>query len=144
MYKHILVPLDGSLNAEQALEPAFAIAESSAIRVSLLAVIFRHPESAIQVARLDEQSEERARAYLRDVIGRLKPHNFPIDAHVQLGVPANVIPDVAKEHGVDLIVMSTHGIGADARDAVGSTAWKVLQRSKCPVHMVRARLEEAA
>jgi nucleotide-binding universal stress UspA family protein len=138
---HILVPLDGSSESEQALSYAASLAEAyGGARVTLLAVMLRFPETRIQSARMDERSEQRAWTYLKEIIAK-HPSTFPIEAHVRLGVPADEIAAEALLEGVDLIVMTTHGTAGTERDrhSIGSTAWRVLHDTPCPVFLVPAR-----
>jgi nucleotide-binding universal stress UspA family protein len=58
------------------------------------------------------------------------------------GDPAREIVKTARDHNVDLIMMSTHGLGAFYRFLVGSVTAKVLHESHCPV-WTGAHLEEA-
>ena len=58
------------------------------------------------------------------------------------GDPAGEIVKTARDHKVDLIMMSTHGLGAFYRFLVGSVTAKVLHESHCPV-WTGAHLEEA-
>ena len=143
MFNRILVPLDGSEFAEKALAPAFHLAEANGARVTLLAVVSRLEADALHTETLDDRWHERGEAYLRKVQSRLGRHTFPIDLHIELGLPADHIVQFAQENHIDLIVMSTHGGGADHGYPLGSTAWKVLQRAPCPVLMVQARPEPA-
>ncbi len=48
-----------------------------------------------------------------------------------------MIVQYAREHDIDLVVMSTHGIGAKGGYAMGSVALKVLQTAPCPVLLRR-------
>ena len=142
MFNHILVPLDGSEHSERALGTALSLAEAyGGARVTLLAVMLRFPESKIHVPRLDEQSEQRGRDYLLDVISHLGPQSVPIDAQVRLGVPAAEIVAAAHTLGIDLLVMSTHGTTGSERDrkSIGSTAWRVLHEAPCPILLVPLR-----
>ncbi len=140
MYQHILVPLDGSTTAEQALDAASHVAEASTARVTLLAVVAEAPASRIEAARPAAGAESQGRAYLQELMGRMRGHTFPVDVHVARGAPTREIVDYAQQHGVDLIVLCTHGATADARYSVGSVAWGVLQLASCPVLMIRATL----
>jgi nucleotide-binding universal stress UspA family protein len=53
------------------------------------------------------------------------------------GSPAYAIVDYAREHGIDLIVMGTHGRGALAHLMMGSVAERVVRLASCPVLTVR-------
>jgi nucleotide-binding universal stress UspA family protein len=138
MINHILVPLDGSNESEEALTYAASLAEAyGGARVTLLAVMLRFPESRIHAPKMDEQSMERGWQYLKEVIAR-HPRSFPVEAKVRLGVPADEILAEGRDGGADIVVMSTHGTSGTERDrhSIGSTAWRVLHDSPCPVLLV--------
>ena len=141
MFKHILVPLDGSEYSERAVEPARSLAEKYGARITLLTVILRFPESRLQVPILDERSEHRGRQYLEEVRAtRIGATSVPVDMVTKLGTPAESIAEFAIGSQVDLIVMSTHGTTGTARGryTLGSTAWKILQDVPCPVLLIAA------
>jgi nucleotide-binding universal stress UspA family protein len=142
VFQHILVPLDGSEYSERALSAAFSVAEAYGdSRVTLLAVMLRFPESRLHVPKLDEQSEQRGKDYLKEVAARHSERKVPMDLKVRLGVPAAEIIAEAKESKVDLLVMATHGTTGIERDqrSIGSTAWRVLHDAPCAVLLVPAR-----
>jgi len=144
MYHHVLVPLDGSDYAELALEPARAIAEAMGARITVIAVALRFPESRIHVPALDAQARERTEAYLQEVSSRLGAPGVPVDLEARQGVPAVEILAAAREHDVDLIVMTTHGARGSTGTTLGSTAWRVVQEAVCPVLLTRARASTGA
>ena len=57
--------------------------------------------------------------------------------HVRVGTPFLEIVRYAKETGIDLIVIGTHGRSGLAHVLLGSTAEKVVRKSPCPVLTVR-------
>lgn len=136
MYSHLLVPLDGSEYSERALSHAHELAKAGGGKVSLLSVIRRPSTHVPEVAELDEQSKERAMDYLAPKAESLKDIG-DVKTNVEIGEPAEVITEYSRSKGVDLIVMSTHGIGATGKYALGSVAMKVLMTAPCPVFMVR-------
>lgn len=138
MFNHILVPLDGSDTSESALPPAASLAAKYGSSVTLMSVMLRFPESRIHVPKLDAQSLDRGKAYVEEVRGRAWDASIPADLVVRLGIPADEIVDYAREAGVDIIVMSTHGTtGTDrVRHTIGSTAWKILHAAPCPILLV--------
>jgi nucleotide-binding universal stress UspA family protein len=103
--------------------------------------MLRFPESKLHVHKIDEQSEQRGKDYLKGLVARAGSQRVPIDLTVRLGVPATEIIKVAKETRVDLIVMSTHGTTGIERDqhSIGSTAWRVLHDAPCPVLLIPVR-----
>jgi nucleotide-binding universal stress UspA family protein len=139
VFKHILVPLDGSEYSERAVEPARSLAEQYSARLTLLTVMVRFPASRLHIARLDQGSEERGRQYLEEVRAtQLGTASVSVDTVVPLGTPAESIAEFASHAAVDLIVMSTHGTASTGRvrHTLGSTAWKILQDAPCPVLLI--------
>jgi nucleotide-binding universal stress UspA family protein len=87
---------------------------------------------------LQQQVEDDARRRLHELVldsDRSEPPT--ITAIVTADSPASMIVDYAKEHGVDLIVMGTHGRGAVAHLLLGSVAERVVRLAPCPVLTVR-------
>jgi nucleotide-binding universal stress UspA family protein len=149
MFKHLLVPLDGSGLAEKALAAAVALAQQFDSKVTLLRVV-RPPEVTGQtsggvaygefVADLRDRSLQDAEAYMNGQQGVLRQQG--IDAHILLAEGGNVaelILDNASALAVDTIVMSTHGRGGISRWVFGSVADKVLRRAPTPILLIRAQ-----
>lgn len=140
MFKHLLVPLDGSEYALRALKYSEDLAQATGASLTLMGVLLR-PEGpgVTHIEKLDEQSEQRLQGQLdkqaEDV--RTRSGIVEVDAVVRFGEPAHQITDYARSEDVDLIVMSTHGLGATGQYALGSVALKVLMTAECPVFMVR-------
>lgn len=139
MFRNILVPLDESEYSERALSHAQELASANEGRVTLLTVLLRPDSPNIpHVPKLDAASEQRAQVYLDGIVERVRASGFQnVETHVAFGEPAGAIADLAKSGDADLIVMSTHGLGASGRYALGSVALKVLMTAPCPVLMVR-------
>lgn len=149
-YHHLLVPLDGSELAGQALPHAQEIARRAGARLTLLQVIPNvatlAPEpalppgrltAAIQTQAIQSQWQEQARAALEQTAQTLAGQGLNADAAVTIGYPADGILDYAQAQAVDLIVMSTHGRSGLARWVYGSVAARVVQRTACPVLLIR-------
>ena len=140
MFKHVLVPLDGSEYALRALASAEGLAKLSGARLTLFSVLLRPEDAgALHVGKLDERSHEHLQAELDALAATVKERTAldEVDAVVAFGQPAHQITEYANANGVDLITMSTHGLGATGHYAVGSVALKVLMTAACPVFMVR-------
>ena len=87
---------------------------------------------------LQKELEAAARARLDELVidsDRSGPVTRPIV--LTSSSPAFAIVDYAGEHGIDLIVMGTHGRGALAHLLMGSVAEKVVRLAPCPVLTVR-------
>jgi nucleotide-binding universal stress UspA family protein len=146
-YGCLLVPLDGSRLAEAALPVAAGIADACGAGIVLLHVIERNAATRVHGERhLTRRGD--AEAYLAEVAGRLQAEGAGrrrVQWHthdVPVGDVAESIADHAGEHGIDLVVLCTHGAGG-IRDALwGSIAQQVLQRSTRPLLLARARPQE--
>lgn len=145
-YKKILVPLDGSELAKQALPHAEVLAVCMDATLVLLQVVQPNlermmvaPGFAVTVA--DEQQVERAaeeaNTRLTDQVDRLAHVHVAAETVVEVGDAASKIVDYATAHGLDLIVMSTHGYSGLTRWRHGSVTTKVLDAATCPVLVIR-------
>jgi len=145
MYKKMLVPLDTSGFAECVLEHVKEISTTREIpEVVLLSAI--EPVTSQTMAYMGPQrvkeSEERAVAgalqYLEKVKTSLALQKSKVSTVAMVGPAADVILDYVAANGVDVIVLSSHGRSGVSRVLLGSTADKVLRRSRVPVFLVPA------
>jgi nucleotide-binding universal stress UspA family protein len=143
MCKKILVPLDGSDLAKKALGHAEKLAETFDAEIILFQVIpfmpvYAPPELVPFV--VDEKQKEAAEKYLTHLAEELKKKGLKVAAKVKVGmqVAAEII-GFAKEGGIDLIVMCTHGRSGITRWVLGSVAHKVLTRAETPILLVYLR-----
>ncbi len=133
MLHPILVPLDGSPLAEQALLYAETLARAIGVPLLLVeaaAVIPRTREGAHD-ARLCACDE--AQAHLEALAGDLAAPVLPAEVVVELALPSDVVEETAKARQAQLIVMTTHGWGGGSPWVLGSVAEYVLRRSRAPV-----------
>ena len=70
---------------------------------------------------------------IRREAGRLEKEGLPVETRVIVGEPARVVLDLARERGIDLIVVGTHGRRGAAHLFLGSVAETVVRRAECPV-----------
>ena len=147
MYKRILIPLDGSALAEQALPHAIAQARHFEAELVLLRVLAPLPSSPLleEVARGRAQALLNASAceYLERVVARVQEHGIRVRVATAQGSPPVAITEFAEANEVDLIVMSTRGQSGLTRWLMGSVADRVVRGATVPVLLVRARKEEA-
>ncbi|HUL23618.1 MAG TPA: universal stress protein [Thermodesulfobacteriota bacterium] len=144
MYKKILVPLDGSELAKTALDQAEKLAKTFDAEIVLFQVvpfmpIYGSPELVTPLI-VDEKQRDAVEKYLADLAEELKKRGFRVTTAVRTGqqVAAEII-DFAKEAGVDLIVMCTHGRSGISRWVLGSIAHKVLIRAETPILLLRSK-----
>jgi nucleotide-binding universal stress UspA family protein len=144
MYKKILVPLDGSELAKKGLEEAEKLAKFFESEIILFQVvpflpIYGSPELVTPLI-VDEKQKEFAERYLADLAEELKKKGLQAKYMVKTGQQVAVeIIDYAKESGVDLIVMCTHGRSGITRWVLGSVALKVLTRAETPILLIRSK-----
>jgi nucleotide-binding universal stress UspA family protein len=141
MYKRILVPLDGSELAEQALEYAIVQAESFGAEIVLLKVLGPLPEpmmgGRVGVKLAEQQSADLARYYLENLAAGIK--DVPVEVVTVEGKPYVQIIRFAEDHDIDLIVMSTRGHSGLSRWLLGSVADRVVRGATVPLLLVQAR-----
>jgi len=150
-YQTILVPLDGSSLAEQALAQATTLAGRAGAALLLVAAV---PEPDGHVGRPGHDTQPRSRAAAARVAeaGRLETYLGRTTAHLRAqglsagtalpgGRAAEAILHAAETSGADLIVMASHGRSGLARLWLGSVAARVVQGATRPVLLVRATSE---
>ncbi len=144
-HKRILVPLDGSPLAEQALPPAIAVAKAVAAELTLLHVTspaYATVSPVITMKKRLHEAEEKERmeaaVYLQNAQTTLSPHHIPIKIIVATSddVVATII-EQADRIQVDSIIMSRHGRSGLSRWVFGSVAEKVLRGAHCATLIVR-------
>jgi universal stress protein A len=141
----VLVPLDFSTTSDAALEFARTVAGSFNASLHLLHV-FEDPMLATGFAEAYAPLPPDTRAALIDDAGaqlasRLSAEErerFKATTDVVSGFSAMAIVEYAQDHGIDLIVMGTHGRTGMAHLLIGSVAERVVRLAQCPVLTVRA------
>ncbi len=137
MFHRILVALDGSQRAEQALPIAARLARASQgalvlVRaVSSLAVLALSPDTMMAYQRASEAELEEAKVYLKYVANLNSIAGIHVETRVIEDHAAAAILSVARS--VDLIVLCSHGYTGMKRWMVGSVAEKVLRHAAVPV-----------
>lgn len=148
MFKHLLVPLDGSGFAEAAIPHALEIARKFDSEITLLRVILPphvgesslSPESANLLITLRDDLYKDAIEYLQHQQGSLRQQNFKVHYQVtESDDTAAEIVATVNGIGADAIVMCTHGRGGLGRWLFGSVAARILQIATVPVLVMRPR-----
>ena len=140
MLHTILVPLDGSTVAEQALPVAVRLAKQTNVKVLLLrAVPFASTD--YEIAAPLHVKEKEAATYLQSIQERLIGDGLFVSTSVLRSDPVRAILFTAQTHHSDLIVLATHGRSGLGRLLLGSVADQVLQQTTGPVLLVRATEE---
>jgi nucleotide-binding universal stress UspA family protein len=143
MYKHLLVPIDGSELSERAASASLGLAAALGARITAfvaepLPPLPNETTSATSYTRTAEQHRERTETHANDALAR-----FAAQA-AELGVPFagefrrvgsvdEAIVEAATTFGCDLVVMVTHGRSTFGELLFGSHTKNVLSRSKLPL-----------
>lgn len=145
MFKHILIPVDGSPTAQKAVEKAAGLARAFGSRATTVYVIDPYPFTGLGTDFAYGQAEylSAAEAEAKEAIGAAQ--SALTAAGVQ-EVQAQVVQahaiwrgiiEVAQARGADLIVMGSHGRRGLEKLVLGSVAQRVLTHSPLPVLIVR-------
>lgn len=146
----ILLPLDGSATAEQALAEAQALALANDAHILLFQVIQRLDEGSQRLLFKNEAAGKAALAaeraqiesYLAQIALKLEEAGVASSYRIAVDDPDRAICDMTKNKKVDLLVMGTHGRTGMRRWVYGSVANKVLRGASCPLLLVRTQFEE--
>lgn len=123
--QRLLVCLDGSESAERVIRYARFFARQFGGSLFLLGV----PEAESETARLRE--------YVASVAEALKKLSLEVQPLISGAEPAVAIVEMARELGIDLIVLATSGRGGASRHSVfGSVAGEMIRVTPCPLLMV--------
>jgi nucleotide-binding universal stress UspA family protein len=140
----MIVPLDGSALAEQALPHAVALAKALQLRMVLVRVtstlVDLVADGFYEVTQgLVDTLENEAIDYLDQQVSTLQQQGLTdVDRRHLTGTAAGKIIDIAKETPRSFIVMCTHGRSGMQRWALGSVADQVVSRVAVPVLVIRA------
>ncbi len=145
MYKHILIPTDGSALSEDAIRQGVAFAKSINAKVTVLTVSPRFHTIAVDPVivtdtpdRYQEHCETRAQGYLAIAKETAKTAGVACEGvHVMEDHPYKAIIEAAKNRGCDLIFMASHGRKGVSALVLGSETTKVLTHTKIPTLVCR-------
>jgi nucleotide-binding universal stress UspA family protein len=145
MYRRIVVPLDGSPLAEQAVPAAEELSRLTGAPLHVVRIaavvkpgqfgVFAALEAAAYADVVSTDDAESA-AYLEAMRTRLAERGLTVTTELGRGDPAREL--IALMRPDDLIVMSTRGRGGIGRALIGSVADEVVRRSSMPILLVRA------
>jgi nucleotide-binding universal stress UspA family protein len=149
-FRHIVVALDGSAFAEQALPQVEALARRCGSTITLLRAVtpleaglmgeaMARPASsrAMGTAVREDIAQYNALAYLSRVQQRLARAGLTVRTDCPEGSHAEAIVSRSRTLQADLIAMTTHGLGGIRRAFLGSVADEVVRSAPCPVLLVR-------
>ena len=140
-FAHLLVPLDFSPASEAALVRAKQVARRFGARLSLLHVVTDAKARGTWTAEIyvpvipevRDRLLNAARQRLTDTLTGEERARLQVTVDAGVGAVADVIIESARTHGVDLIVMGTHGRRGVAHFVMGSIAERVVREAPCAV-----------
>jgi nucleotide-binding universal stress UspA family protein len=144
MYRHILIPTDGSELAGRAVRHGLSLAKSVGAKVTALTVeglfdVYTVPASKVYemsgaFAEHAERAKAHARRILNDVAEQARAAGVAYETvQIEQDHPYEGIIETAEQRGCDLIVMASHGRSGIAAIVLGSVTTKVLTHTKIPV-----------
>lgn len=147
MVSKILVPTDGSKQAERAGERAISIADVNGGEIIVLFVIDTSYLNALPQHDLREQLNNEMKEDGKQAVGKFKKRleesqcdgkckNVNLITMIKNGKPADVILKTIEEEGVDEVVMGKSGKHGLEWLILGNTAERVVRGSKVPVHVI--------
>jgi nucleotide-binding universal stress UspA family protein len=146
MFRRVLVPLDGSPFAEQALPHALGIVRRAGATLDLVHVhvLYALTDPACGrysfVPKIDEEHRRQEELYLEGTAKWLSAVSpVPTTSAVVNGLDANGILQRVQDTKADLIVMTTHGRGPLGRFFLGGVADELIRQAAVPVLLVRPR-----
>jgi nucleotide-binding universal stress UspA family protein len=147
MYRHILLPTDGSKLAHRAVTHGLSLAKAVGAKVTALVIeptfnVYDVPSSKVHqmssaFAEHAQHAKLHAAQILIGVADAAKGSNVPCET-VQMvhDHPYEAIVATAKEKGCDLIVMASHGRSGIAGIVLGSVTTKVLTHTSVPTLVI--------
>ena len=139
----ILIPVDGSANAQRAVDHV----------INNIATLKEHPQLLllnvqwnvatgnvklfINQKTIDDYYREQGAAALQSARAALDAVSLPYQYHISVGTPAEAIVQYANDQGADQIVMGRQGQGGLQAFLLGSVVNKVLHLANCPVTLIK-------
>jgi nucleotide-binding universal stress UspA family protein len=147
MFKHILIPTDGSPVSTKAVKAGIALAKEYGARVTGFHAVEPLPSHVYgegyiadkaMIAEFERRSQAAAKKHIATIARAAAKAGVSFDPVVRTAFrPHEVILEEAQKRDCDLILMASHGRRGLDRMMVGSVTDKVIQRSKVPVLVYR-------
>lgn len=149
-YENILVPMDGSKEAELALERAIAVAKRNGkAHIDVLNVIdtraMAYNFAGMSDGSIAYQLVDKSKQYLDDILKRVKEEDQfdNIDIHIRLGNPKTIISfDFVRDHHNDMIMIGASGLSRMQRAIMGSVTSYVKRNAPVDVLVVRTAVDQ--
>ena len=141
--KTIVLPVDGSKNADRAANVAFEIAEMTSARLLIIHVI--DLGTVQQVARASgsdslmilQQYVTYGNKILQEYKSAAQGYKLQVELILERGQPSDRIVNLARETRADMIIMGSQGIGGEGRSRIGSITDLVVHKAGCAVLIIK-------
>lgn len=147
MFKHLLVPTDGSDLSTRTIARAITFAKEAGARITFFYAQHEYPipmygEGALLVPITPDQFSQATSVEAKGILARAQQmadaEGVPADTDTEINdVPYEAIIEAAKRHECDLIFMASHGRRGVAGFLLGSETQKVLTHTDIPVLVYR-------
>lgn len=140
LFENILVPTDGSKQAQAAVDHGLDIARTYDATFHALHVLDRRAYASRPGNTWDdlrEAMEDSGKTLLENVRSKAEQNEMTFVTDTRHGVPHQAIQEYIDERGIDLVVMGTHGRSGIERQIIGSVTERVLRSSSIPVLTIR-------
>lgn len=146
MYKHILIPTDGSETASKAIEQGLKFARWAGAKVTFFTALPEYPLPASEfltrdvmpMAQFERRSAEQARRLLQRIERRAREAGIECaTAYALSDRPWQAIIQAADKNGCDLIFIASHGRKGLSALLHGSETREVLTHSRIPTLVCR-------
>ena len=135
--ERILVAVDGSPFANAAVDQAISLGGICNSEIFAVGVVDLFPEQMAVAPALVEKMSAEVRQHLDDAKEKVEKADISCETIVHMGgQPHKFIVQEAKDKGIDLILMGTHGRSGLKRVLLGSVAQNVIGHAPCPVMVV--------
>ena len=146
MYKHVLLPTDGSPLSNVAIDNGLRFAKAVGAKVTgFYVMVERQPDSFedfapvdVKAPNLDEVAKQEADQYLKVIADKARALGVPCETHsMKHASPHQTIITMATQTGCDLIIMASHGKKGITGELVGSETARVITNCRIPVLVYR-------
>jgi nucleotide-binding universal stress UspA family protein len=138
----VLIPIDGSQNANRAVDHALKLAQAGkGLEIQLLnvqiPVASGHARMFVSDEQLSGYYREEGLAALKEARERLDGLGVSYRYHIGVGHVAETIAEYAKQNQCEAVIMGTRGMGAISNLVLGSIASRVIHLTDLPVTLVK-------
>ncbi|WP_254810575.1 universal stress protein [Natronosalvus amylolyticus] len=139
MYDTILLPTDGSDNAQLATEHALSMADRHDAELHVLYVAEKTRDDPVQKGLEEKLAEElnKGKDIVDDVENQATNENITTETVVEQGVPRTTIENYAAENDVGLIVIGSTGADSVAEQLLGTVSKYIVNEAPADVFIVR-------